>query len=93
MEGTVLPAAPAAAATAATATAAPAAEAAAEAAEGTKAAAEVTEAAADVDLGLCLMFTEPLIRSVLNFHESTGSKRNQYRVTRGWLGVGTSRHG
>ncbi|MFZ0511857.1 MAG: hypothetical protein WAM14_09645, partial [Candidatus Nitrosopolaris sp.] len=31
-------------------------------------------------------FNEPFIRSVFNFHESTGSKRNQYKVTKGWLG-------
>jgi len=31
-------------------------------------------------------FTEPCIRSIFNFHESTGSKRNQYKVTKGWLG-------
>jgi hypothetical protein len=31
-------------------------------------------------------FTESFIRSVFNFHESTGSKRNQYKVTKGWLG-------
>jgi hypothetical protein len=31
-------------------------------------------------------FTEPFVRSIFNFHESTGSKRNQYKVTKGWLG-------
>ena len=31
-------------------------------------------------------FTEQFIRSIFNFHESTGSKRNQYKVTKGWLG-------
>jgi hypothetical protein len=31
-------------------------------------------------------FTEPFIRSIFNFYESTGSKRNQYKVTKGWLG-------
>jgi hypothetical protein len=31
-------------------------------------------------------FTEPFIRSICNFHESTGSKRNQFKVTKGWLG-------
>ena len=31
-------------------------------------------------------FTEPFIRSIFNFHESTGSKRNQFKVTKGWLG-------
>ncbi|MGC2682833.1 MAG: hypothetical protein WA323_13285 [Candidatus Nitrosopolaris sp.] len=31
-------------------------------------------------------FTEQFIRSISNFHESTGSKRNQYKVTKGWLG-------
>jgi hypothetical protein len=31
-------------------------------------------------------FTEPFIRSIFNFHESTGSKRNQYKFTKGWLG-------
>ena len=31
-------------------------------------------------------FTEQFIRSIFNFHESTGSKRNQYKITKGWLG-------
>jgi hypothetical protein len=31
-------------------------------------------------------FTDQFIRSIFNFHESTGSKRNQYKVTKGWLG-------
>ncbi len=31
-------------------------------------------------------FTELFIRSIFNFHESTGSKRNQFKVTKGWLG-------
>lgn len=31
-------------------------------------------------------FTGLFIRSIFNFHESTGSKRNQYKVTKGWLG-------
>jgi hypothetical protein len=31
-------------------------------------------------------FTEPFICSIFNFHESTGSKRNQFKVTKGWLG-------
>ena len=31
-------------------------------------------------------FTESFIRSVFNFHESTGSKRNQHKVTKRWLG-------
>ncbi len=31
-------------------------------------------------------FTESFIRSIFNFQESTGSKRNQYKVTKGWLG-------
>jgi hypothetical protein len=31
-------------------------------------------------------FTEAFIRSIFNFHESTGSKRNQFKVTKGWLG-------
>ncbi|MGC2575323.1 MAG: hypothetical protein WA364_27775, partial [Candidatus Nitrosopolaris sp.] len=31
-------------------------------------------------------FSEQFIRSIFNFHKSTGSKRNQYKVTKGWLG-------